>query len=869
MILTPDQFVNYQSKRQRLFNELQELSYDYPVLFVGFGMADYDIRTILNGLDKNMSERVRSYMIGPHITELEQKMWDAKKISCIKVGFEEFLDELDKSIDKNSRVLASIRPNIKLPIFSKFTVSTDDLKPSENFLSFIENDIEFIHPNISAPNTDPKAFYRGYFENWDPIIKNLDINRKIKDGILFEVFMDEYEHDSEDQFLYLIKGNAGSGKSVLLRRLAFDAGNTLERLCIVLKDVNRVNPDHIIELYNYVKERIYLFVDSAATLESDIVYLLNRCKKEKVKLTIIVAERVNVWNTECKTLNTYLNESYHVKYLHPTEITELLLLLEKHHALDTLEFKSQQQRIEAFSERAGKELLVALYEATTSKPFEDIIYNEYKSINDPRAQSLYLTVSIFHRLGAEARAGFISRVHNISFHKFKEKLFLPLEFIVFDKLDRRINDHVYVTRNKLIAQIIFERVITSPQDRFDEYVRILNSLNIDYESDRIAFMSITNARKLLEVFPDPSMVRRIYEIATSQSENDPKLLQQQAIFEMNAPGGSMVVADRYLKEAHKLLPNDPIISHSIAEMTYKKAERATNSNEFFAAVDECVRICNNITAKNHNHSHPYHTSLKALVLKLNYVLESQDVPAIERVIKDIEKTFAINKQYFPSEEFILEIESKFNEIINQKENAKELLEKAFRTNKSSPFIALRLANFYEKENQLEDSLAVIKEAIELNSGDRELNFKYGMLLDQKSDPNYEDIKYHLRRAFTKGDSRFQAQLWYARSLYITNDFPGAKEIFSYLSKVNADPEVKRNPVGVLKRNNKPLNFEGVITKVEVSYGFIRRDAYGDELYFYRFEGDYDWERFRRGSRVSFRIGFNYKAPLALGIKLLN
>ena len=868
IILTSDQFVNYKSKRQRLFNELLELSYDYPILFVGFGMADYDIRAILNGLDQSMSVRVRSYMIGPHITKLEQNMWGNKKITSLKITFEQFLNEIDHLVDKNSRALSFHRPNVRLPILAKFITPIEELKPSQNFLPFIENDVDYIHPNITAPNTDAKAFYRGYFDNWDPIIKNLDITRKIKDGILFEVFIDNFNHESSNQFFYLIDGNAGSGKSVLLKRLALDGGNILERFCIFLKEGVRINPDQIIELYNYVKERIYLFIDSVSLLESEIVYLLNRCKKEGVPLTVIGAERSSIWNVECKTLATYLSEAYTIKYLHDSEINELLLQLEKHHSLGTLTDKTHKERIKAFEQRAGRELLVALYEATSSKTFEEIIFDEYNSIHDARAQSLYLTVSIFHRLGADARAGFISRVHNISFHEFKESLFMPLEFIVFDKKDNRINDFVYLTRNKLIAQIVFEQVLRTPQDRFDEYIRILNNLNIDYSSDRIAFVAITNARKLLEVFPDPKMIRKIYEIATEHSINDPKLLQQQAIYEMNAPDGSLYTADKYLKEAHKILPNDPIISHSVAEMMYKRAERTSNKAEFFSTIDQCIHTCSTLTSKYYNNSHPFHTTLKAQILKLKYILEFEDAPAIERIMKDIEKSFALANQYFPNEEFILEIESKFNEIINQKENAKDLLERAFKANKSSPFIALRLANFYEKERDIESSINVVKEALDLNSGDRELNFKYGMLLEQRDNPNYEDIKYHLKRSYTNGDSRFQAQLWHGRSLFITKEFNESKNIFSFLEKVNIDPKIKRSPVGIMKKNGKPIIFTGTITKAEISYGFIKRDEIGDDLYFFQLEEEQDWENYKRGKRVLFKIGFNYKGAIALSLKII-
>ncbi|MBS1625061.1 MAG: SIR2 family protein [Bacteroidetes bacterium] len=867
LILTPDQFATHQNKRDRLYVALQELAYDYPFLFVGFGMADPDIRYVLNKLDKDNVSRVRSFMVGPHINDLEEKLWESKKITPIKMSFEDFLNELDKKIDATSRKLAVLRTETIFPIYSHFVVSVNDVKPTSNFLSFIQDTIEYVHANISAPNSDPKEFYRGFFNNWDPIIKNLDAPRSIKDGILFEVFLSDEVQNSTQTQLYLLKGNGGSGKSVLLKRLAFDAATELDKFCIFLKPGAYVQPQQIIELYNYVKQRIYLFVDNVAGVSDDLIYLIKKVKKDQIPLTIICAERFNVWNTECQELAVHLTQSYQIKYLNDFEIKGLLSLLERHNSLYALKNKSIEQRIKEFSEKAGRELLVALYEATNGKPFTEIILNEYHSINDPKAQSLYLTVSIFHKIGAEARAGFISRVHNISFHEFKEKLFQPLEYIVFDRKDSKINDYVYLTRNRSIAEIIFETVLTSPQDRYDEYIRILNNLNIDYNSDHMAFMAIVNARKLIDTFPDPQMIRKIYEAAMKLSKDDPKLWQQQAIFEMTSPGGNLPAAEQHLKLALKDNA-DPFISHTLSELYLRKAEKSKFDREFFEYIDQAISICNSIIKKNYSNPHPYHTILKAYILKLRKVLSQEDAPAMERCLKDIEKVIASTKQYFHEDQFLLEIESSFNELINDSQNAQELLERAFNANKSSPYIASRLANFYEKKGMYSEATQVTKDALSHNPIDKDLNFKYAMLLE-KENKDYDDIKYYLKRSFTKGDSRFQAQFSYARVLYITNEIPKAADIFKELAVVNAAPEIKNKAQGIVKVNGQNIIFNGTVTTVEMSYGFIKREMHGDDIFFYRFDNDgIDWDLIRRGTKVSFKMGFNYKGPVAIGVKFV-
>ncbi|HXD92658.1 MAG TPA: SIR2 family protein, partial [Bacteroidia bacterium] len=634
LIFTPDQYVTHHNNRERLFARFQELSADYPILFVGHSLSDSDIRFYLQQLESLKSAKPMSYLVAPGITPEEERLWSAKRITCIKLTFKDFLEQLEKSIDVTQRKLASFKIKTELPIFEKFSVNVNDVKPTENLISFINNDIDFVSRDIASQTIDPKSFYKGYFENWDPIIKNLDVKRSISDAILFEVFLEEQEHSSDEFYFYLIKGNAGSGKSVLLRRIAFEASAELSRICIVYRNYVKPSFDEIFELHSFLKERIYIFIDNISSVKSELILLMDKIKKSKLPVTIIGCERINIWNTDCKEIFPYLTEEYHIKYLNDKEITELLILLEKHKALGALEFKTPDERITALREKAGRELLVALYEATSSKPFEEIIYDEYRRISNPVAQSLYLTVSVMHRLGAEARAGLISRVHGISFHEFKEKLFEPLEYIVFDRNNPRLHDFVYLTRHKQVAEMIFTMVLKTPQERFDEYVRIITHLNIDYASDKIAFFSMTNGKQLANLFPDPLMARNFYDIAIKSNPNEKMLYQHRAIYEMNVPGGNLVLAERYLHEAKEPGEVNAIVDHSLAELTLKKADRAKYDNEFSTHIDEVLSLCKALIAKYPSQTHAYHTILKAINMKLERGLNKLDGPSIERILRE-------------------------------------------------------------------------------------------------------------------------------------------------------------------------------------------------------------------------------------------
>lgn len=862
LILSTDQYITHKENRDRLFSKLYELAMDYPILFIGYSNQDPNIRTILKEIEVLKDAKPRSYMVKPNFRTEEVSFWESKKIKPIDMGHEEFINLLDAEITDLEKKLSYFIPELERPIYSKFQISTNDLVPSQSLIDLLDNEIDYVHSSIPSKDTTAQAFYKGVFQNWDPIIKNLDVQRNEKDRILTQLILEDKYQDDQKTYFFVIKGHAGSGKSVLLKRLAWDASIEFNKFCIFVNNNVPLRSEPIIELYNYVKERIYLFINNAQDNEKGLVSLIERASKEKIPLTVISNVRTNIWNEDLLIKN-YVTDEFSISYLSPKEIDSLIEKLEKHNSLGFLESKTKEERKKELSDKAGRVLLVALYEATGGKTFEEIILDEYNQIKDEQARALYLTVAILHRLGSEARAGLISRVHGINFNEFKERLYRPLEFIVFDEKNHFINDYVYKTRHPYIAEIIFETVLETEQDRYDEYVRILTFLDIDYRSDLNAFLGMTNARKLLEIFKDPIKIRNLFDIASLNNENEPKLIQQRAIFEMNSNGGSLVKAEELLKDAHDLVPGDPLISHSLAEASLKKAEASTNKLEKSQCLLQAKKLCEGILKRSKDQPYTYHTLLKIALIKLKDDLKDNDEPAINSRIKDIEKLLNSVKQLYPDKEFILEIEAKFNEIIDDEPRAIQLLQQAYNLNKASPYISLRYSKILERKGDLGLALAVLKQTIELTPNDRDVNYTYARYLSVLEPNNENDILHYYRRAFTLGDTRYEAQFWYARALYIFNKIDSAKSIFESLSFARIGPEKKREIRGIITmaKDVKEI-FKGVIIRKEQHFAIVRRDLYGDTIFVNRMISKEEWNKIKLQGTISFNLGFNYKGAIA-------
>jgi tetratricopeptide (TPR) repeat protein len=870
LILTPDQYLTHKKGRSRLFERLKEHAYEYPILFIGTSLTDPDIRAILLELSEQIESRPRSYMVGPKIQGAELRFWESKKITSIQLTFENFLKTIDQVVMPQQRKMTIAVQRPDHPIQSRF-VSSTAAPISQSLNELLSTCLEYIHPALQSPLTDPKAFYKGYFTNWDPLLRDFDVKRTITDSLLSEIFLeDEITRESMQQ-LFLLKGHAGSGKSVILKRLAWDAAVLFDKVCLFVIPGANISYYALSELYNLCKQRLFVFVDPAGDNVDLIKDILDGARREKIPITIVTAERLNEWNDCCTILQQYLSQDYHLKYLHDTEISKLIEKLREHNSLGFLEGLPADKQHEAFKKIAGRHLLVALHEATLGKPFSEIILDEYKSISSEQAKSLYLTVSILHRLGVPVRAGLISRVHGVSFNQFKEKLFKPLEFVVFAIKDNKVNDFAYQTRHPYIAEMVFEQVLNSDQSRFDEYIRIIQNLDIDYYSDSIGFKGLLNAKSLLRQFRDPQMIRDLFALSTKRSSDDHMLIQQMAIFEMTSANGSMDRASRLLHHASRLAPWSKPIVHSLAELSLKKSETARTELEKEKFLKEAHSTAGKLTKTDPDSSHAYHTLIKIETIELKELLRSGDTTTIERAIKSIESSIQRAKQTFPDDPFIFDAESRYSEIVEDEPRAFEAIQKAFNANKRSPYVAIRLASLFQKRNNLERAESTLRESLELNPSDKDMNYRLATLLLEKENPDLKEIRHYLRRAFTNNDNRLLAQFAYARVSFILNELEEATRIFSSLKNAKIDIEAKRKATGIVyTENNVPELFHGTLSKIEHSFAFLNMDRTQASVFIYRFhDHTLNWESLHVGNRVKFNLGFTYRGPIALNVLVID
>ncbi len=864
LILTTDQYVTHRKGRERLFDLLKELGHENTIVFIGHSLQDHDVRQVMAELASLGDSRPRYYAVAPNFDTIMQTSWESRRVTALQGTFEEFTRNLDDAIPSAFRALGGLHRDQELPIRERFTAARPAI--SERLRAFLEQDVEYVQDATVTDVSSPALFYRGAARGWRPMEANWDVRRRLEETILWDhVLLDEGDHPARME-LVVIKGHAGAGKSVLLRRIAWEAAHSYDKVCLYVRDHGTVSSAPLQELVEACGERVFLFVDDAAERTRELTRIAQNIGSAGGRLTVVTAARTNEWNVCCAELEPYVTEQYELGYLRPPEIEGLLALLETHAALGTLQDATHEERRAAFADRAGRQLLVALHEATLGRPFEDIVEDEYDNITPSEAQDIYLSICVLNRLGVPVRANIIRHLHSVPFTEFRERLFAPLEHVVLDKYSEVVRDHLYTARHPHIAEIVFERVLRDPEKRYSAYTSCLRALNVAYGDDLKAYRKMVRGRTLDDLFPNHQHVVGIYEIAKKHVGEDAYLLQQMALYEMHRQNGSVARAGDLLTRAARMDEDNPSILHSLAEHRLKRAEHARSIIERDKLLAEAERLAKQVRRLRRDESPAFHTLAKVAIERVKAAIAESalgETPShLADLIQQAERAIADGIQRFPGDTYMLDADRSLASLLGRGERQRSALTRIVASNPRHTASAVRLARYHRHAGQDSDALGVLQRALEARRDDKGLHYEYAKTLMDLCPDEHGEILYHLERSFQPGDRNYEARILYARQLYIAARLDASRAVLRELQAANIPPGLRNKA-----RFPLPETYRGKVVRVEASYCFVQRDGIADQIYAHKSDfADDLWTTVTKGARLAFRIGFTAQGARAIDVQ---
>jgi len=742
--------------------------------------------------------------------------------------------------------------------------------------------LNHIYSGMPIEGVEPKDFYQGCSDKWGVYESELDVRRRITDDLLLECILNEKLEKKVS--CHLLKGHAGSGKNVTLKRTAFEAAKEYDCLILYLNEGGLLRVDLIEELYSLINKRLIVFIDNIIDHLPDFISSIQYYEKNKTPITFVFGARSNEWNIYGSDLSPLLNNEFELRNLSEKEIEILLFKLNQHNCLGHLSNLTIEERKAIFKFDSERQLLVALHEATTGKSFEDLVHDEYQNIIPQEAQILYLDICTLHRLGSPVRAGLISRISGITFDKFTQDFLKPLEHVVKIYKDSLSRDLAYRSRHPLIAKFVFEQVLSNPKDRQEQIIRLLRYLNVDYKWDEEAFTYLIKGRDLANLFSDRRLIDQIYDTAKKTGASVDHINHQQSIYELNHPAGSHVRALNFIKElerdGHRLstsiLHTKALIYRRMANDTQNQIEKKSFRKN---AKDLLLKI-NRFSKEAYNYNGLGQILIDEIkdkiteyrLLKKDFSLEVLGSRVITDLVSQAEKIISDGLQRFPDDTFLLTLQTDLAIILRDAPSVLQVLEKAFRQNSKSELIGVRLAKQYLRDDKSDKAIVVLKECLENNPGSKRLHLLMSKAyMEIGEDANKETISHHLKRSFTEGDTNYESQILYARHEYLYGDRTKSKQIFRMLKKQKFPPDFRNKNWGIVKNQmGFLLKFEGYITHITDNYCFVTVSSLGESVFIHYSQFDQSvWDRVANNSRISFNLAFTVRGSAGINAKLLD
>lgn len=879
LILTPEQYIRYKKNRERLYNALKGWARDFCVVFAGYSISDPHVAQVIVDLEDANVSRMRYYSIDPYALDYDTRYWGDRKVEILKCSFEAFLDELSERIDQNEASLAAVRPRQDHSI-TRFYTSTET-HISDRLSFFLDNSVDHVLPNMkTAGQPDPKAFYEGEDIGWGAIEAEFDVPRRVSDDVLSESIISEIEAEPEGGAqLIFIKGPAGNGKTIALRRIAWDAANDYDKFVLFLKETGTIDPVALGEIAERTNRRLFFFVDRSALHHEELLEVYRVARREGHSITIVTAEREHEWNTYCGDLNDLPRQEYSIRYLSEKEIHSLLGKLDENDCLGILGEQAYEDRFRAFYEHAGRQLLVALHELTSGKSFEDIVRDEYNRILPVDARYLYLDVCSLNRFSVPVRAGSISRISNVSFTDFKERLFEPLSNVVNNFYDPNVRDFVYTARHPHVATIVFETVLDTAEKKFDQMIRILGGVNLAFSTDNMAFREIIRSAGVIDAFPSVELAHRFYDRAIEVTGGlSEYVFQQAAIFELNHDGGTLGRAYQMLKNAMELAPHDPSIQHTFANLRRRQALVAKTELEANTFRQEAREILNRLKKRKNSQVYEFHTLAQISIDELQEALADRaevanDSESAERrigeLVAEAEDALQVGLQRFPDSEHLHALEAKFHDLLSKSDRAEAALIRAFDLNVRQEFIAVRLARHLSSSGKADDARTILQKCVEAKPGAKFAHLEIAKMMLDQDEYDRDIVIGHLRRSTTSGDANYFAQYLLAVQYMLDDKEEDAAKLWETLSRTPISNNEKRKTRGLWKDEKGAIRvFSGSVDSVKGNFCFLKTVGISRGIFSHYSDSDSDnWQQLRPGKNVSFRIGFTMRGIVALDIKV--
>jgi hypothetical protein len=564
--------------------------YDYatrPTIFIGTDLNEPIFERYIEARENKAGygeSRPKSFLITPSLSPVKKRVlknsYNVHHIEGTGEDFFKWLNEIESELPTKKELLRATFPSLL-----DMTEYIGDNVSKKSLYSFSTSFKRV--PTEYAIKDKRSAYLLGANPTWNDIHSELDIPRTITSDIYTDIYkycIDKTENRA--QKIISLSGTAGSGKSTIIRRLGLQLSRN--GVTVFISDSDTLAKPH--ELYNIleaISETVVLIFDNSTLMLHQINSLLTQFAQLKFPPVLLLSLRTNQINRLNSIIDTDIIDFLHYRTpnLDDIEIELLISKLDENNLLSRLKGMNDLQRFREFKNKAKKQILVAMKEATNGIPFNKIIENEFEEINPFEAKVLCICIALNTELGfyntRQDFVGFSKVNHNESLSYLNDTLAGTL-------LNIGDNNERFMIRHRILADFMIKHCASLDMLK-EAYIRVLSVLAPElvnsntYNRKFNLYKSLINHKILYYRFRENiELAREVYESLVPFFEYDAHFWLQYGSLEIEGKGGDLNLAENYINQAESLAPNSDYIQNAKCSLYYKLS---TSQNSITVALE--------------------------------------------------------------------------------------------------------------------------------------------------------------------------------------------------------------------------------------------------------------------------------------------